>query len=285
MEINDKEKGEIQHYATRNDGNVSEFYNKIGWKTIGSITEDARRWEDLREFAQDYVKKCRLRVLRHIPPKGDYILDMGSGPIQYPEYLEYSVNYKRRYCVDFSLEAIESAKKKIGEHGVFLQGNFEDIKLDKKFFDCSISLHTIYHIDEDVQENVVRKLLYVTKPGKPVIIVYSNPNTIIHYVKFPLHILRRLINYNQGVKNDIRKQELYFYAHPLGWWDRFRGVADVMILPWRSFSAKQQKCLVHGNRIGKALLNKLFDMEDRFPNFFVRYFQYPMIILRKVKAD
>ena len=51
--------------------------------------------------------------------------------------------------------------------------------MDENYFDCSVSLHTIYHIDKDIQENAVRKLLYVTKPGQPVIIIYSNPLPII----------------------------------------------------------------------------------------------------------
>jgi hypothetical protein len=51
---------------------VSKFYNKTGWETEGEITEDARRWEDLRENSKEYVSKCRLRVLRHIPEKAMY---------------------------------------------------------------------------------------------------------------------------------------------------------------------------------------------------------------------
>ena len=111
---------------------------------------------------------------------------MASGPIQYPEYLEYSKNFNKRYCVDLSDAALESAKLKIGEHGVFLHGSFFDISLDEDFFDCSISLHTIYHMGKDRQEEAVRKLLYVTKVGKPVIILYSNPNAF-----FP-RLIRRI---------------------------------------------------------------------------------------------
>ena len=45
--------------------------------------------------------------------------------------------------------------------------------------------------DKDKQEEAVRKLVRVTKPEKPVIIVYSNPNTIISSI---LGVLRRLKN-------------------------------------------------------------------------------------------
>jgi len=89
---------------------ISKFYNTVGWETEGNITEDARQWEDLREFSQEYISKCRLRLLKYIPESGGNILDMASGPIQYPEYLEYSKNFNKRYCVDLSDAALESAK-------------------------------------------------------------------------------------------------------------------------------------------------------------------------------
>ena len=94
------------------ENKVSKFYNQVGWETNKGITEDARRFEDLRQCAEDYISKCRLRVLRHIPDNGDKIIDMASGPIQYKEYLEYSRNFRKRYCVDLSSSALTDAKKK-----------------------------------------------------------------------------------------------------------------------------------------------------------------------------
>jgi len=49
---------------------VADFYSHGGWATVDGVTEDARRFEDLRESAEDYVSVCRLRVLRHIPDGG-----------------------------------------------------------------------------------------------------------------------------------------------------------------------------------------------------------------------
>ena len=34
---------------------VSKFYNTVGWETEGEITEDAKRWEDLREYAESML--------------------------------------------------------------------------------------------------------------------------------------------------------------------------------------------------------------------------------------
>ncbi len=265
------------------ENKVSNFYNTIGWEEKEGISEDSRRWEDLREYAQEYVQGCRLRVLKHIPDSGENILDMASGPIQYKEYLEYSRNYKKRYCVDLSSQALESAKEKIGEHGVFLCGSFFDINLSDNFFDCSISLHTIFHIDKDKQEEAVRKLIQVTKPNKPVIIVYSNPKTIVRFFLLPLQILRKIKHIiSPPPKTDSVNHEIYFYAHPIKWWERFSDVSDVKIFPWRSFASDEQKKIIPNNKIGKVMLKMLFFLEDKFPNIFVQYFQYPMIILKKI---
>jgi len=86
---------------------VAKFYDTIGWESEGDITQDARRFEDLREYAGEYVRKCRWRVLRHIPDTGENLLDMASGPIQYKEYLQYSKNFHKRYCVDLSSKALD----------------------------------------------------------------------------------------------------------------------------------------------------------------------------------
>jgi ubiquinone/menaquinone biosynthesis C-methylase UbiE len=270
---------------------VLDFYNNVGWKTNFGITEDARRFEDLRESAKDYVKKCRLRILRYIPKAGQNILDMASGPIQYKEYLQYSKNFKKRYCVDLSLSALKQAKKKIKDHGVYLHGSFFDISFKKNFFDCSISLHTIYHIDKDKQEEAVQKLIDITKPGRPLIIVYTNPSKILKWssrlITFPFLILGKS---KEIFKKLIKKKEykkytdLYFYGHPIEWWDRFRNSqTSVKIVPWRSLNADIQKCLIPNNKIGKKIFNIIFNLEERFPNFFVKYFCYPMIIITKKK--
>ena len=265
---------------------VSKYYNTYGWRTKNGITEDALEQEDLRECAKDYVSKCRLKVLRYIPKSGETILDMASGPIQYKEYLEYSKNFKKRYCVDLSESALEMAKKKIGDHGVFMNGSFLDMDIEKNFFDCSVSLHTIYHIDKDEQEGAVRKLIDVTKSGQPIIIVYSNPRTpITRFITLPFRILRRIkFNFKKlvgKIKPEKDTTGLYFYPHPIKWWDRFNDVSNVKIVPWRAFASDEQKWLIPDNKIGKVIFNILFDLEEKFPSFFVRYFKYPMIILTK----
>ena len=122
---------------------VNKFYNEDGWNKKNKSTLDAILFEDLRDCAKEYVSKCRLKLVNYIPKKGANLLDFASGPIQYPEYLKYSKNFKLRHCVDFSKLAIKIAKKKLGKKGKFYCKDFFKIKFEKNFFDCILSLHTI----------------------------------------------------------------------------------------------------------------------------------------------
>ena len=45
---------------------LSKFYNNEGWEEKEGITEDAKRYEDLRKYAKQYVSKCRLKLLKYI---------------------------------------------------------------------------------------------------------------------------------------------------------------------------------------------------------------------------
>jgi hypothetical protein len=69
---------------------VREFYDQIGWSQAGEGLYQNARYEDLRPVSRDYIHKCHLRVKRHLAPSGDFLLDAGSGPVQWPEYLTYS---------------------------------------------------------------------------------------------------------------------------------------------------------------------------------------------------
>ena len=270
---------------------VSNFYNKGGWQVndIGD-TVDAELYEDLRGVAASYVSRCRRRVLRHIPQEGESILDMASGPIQYPEYLSYSENYRYRYCVDFSAEALSAAEGKIGNHGKFYVGNFLDMDFQRNFFDCAISLHTIYHIPSELQYLAVEKLISSVKPGCPVVIVYGNPWSLEQLFLFgPNRIFRNLFKGKLGFSlgkvksehNELKFGDLYRHVNKLSWWRQFSSVANVNIYPWRTFGAPVQKILFPNNSLGVFMFNILYRLEDLLPFLFRYIAAYPMIVLVK----
>ena len=163
--------------------NIYKFYNNLGWNEKNKVFKDAELFEDLREGSKSYVSKCRKKLLEYIPRKGDHILDFASGPIQYKEYIEYSKNFRLRHCVDFSKTAIREAKKKLGKKGKYYCDDFLNIKFKENFFDCVVSMHTIYHISKNKQKKTVKKLIKITKKNRPIVIVYSNPNTLLSKLK------------------------------------------------------------------------------------------------------
>ena len=75
---------------------VREFYDRIGWTQLSDGLYQNARYEDLRPVSRDYIHKCHLRVSRHLASHGRFMLDAGSGPVQWPEYLVYSQGYQYR---------------------------------------------------------------------------------------------------------------------------------------------------------------------------------------------
>ena len=144
------------------------------------------------------------------------------------------------------------------------------INFKKNYFDCSISLHTIYHINKNKQKKAVKKLIDITKKNKPVIIVYSNPNTLINKFK-------NLINFKNS-----KKKKIYFYCHDIDWWSQFKKYGEVKIYPWRSFSSQHQKFIIPDNFIGKFLFWILIRLENNFEKFFVNNFQYYTVVIKKI---
>ena len=157
--------------------------------------------------------------------------------------------------------------------------SFFETDFESDYFDCSISLHTIYHIDSSRQEEAVRKLLDVTKAGAPLIIVYSNPNAIPSVFLKPVKKLLRTLRKSRP--DESSGPELYYFAYGNGWWNRFSDVAVVKIYPWRSFAARLQKILFLDNVIGRKMFALLYWFEESFPYISSRLFQYPMIVLVK----
>tara|TARA_B110000483_G_C18070066_1_gene493723 strand:- start:254 stop:1015 length:762 start_codon:yes stop_codon:yes gene_type:complete len=250
------------------NNSVYNFYKNQGWKKNKKHTIDSILYEDLRNVAKKYVSNTRKRVLKFLPNKGERILDFASGPIQYPEYKLYSKNFKHRYCVDFSKEAIQKARKVLKKHGKFFCNNFLNIRFKNNFFDSTISLHTIYHLKKYDQKKAINKMIDVTKKGCPIIIVYSNPKNIFYYIK-------KIINYKS------KKGNIYFHCFENKWWYQFKKRAKIKIYPQRSFTAQHQKLLFPDNLIGKIMFEVLFKLEKLLPSFFSRYFQYNIIVLIK----
>ncbi len=150
---------------------VKSFYNQVGWQLVGEDTYQNARYEDLRPVAREYIRRCHSRVSRHLSPNGQYLLDAGSGPVQYPEYLEYSQGYKRRVCADISITALKEARRRLGDHGVYVVTDVANLPFKADAFDGVVSLHTIHHLPEDEHLQAFSELHRVLKSGRQAVVV------------------------------------------------------------------------------------------------------------------
>src|SRR5512137_25918 len=102
---------------------VKDFYNQVGWQRISPELYQNAIYEDLRPVSREYIERCHLRVNRHIVKEGKYLLDAGSGPVQWPAYLTYSEGYQYRVCMDISLVALQEARSRLGDKGLYVVGD------------------------------------------------------------------------------------------------------------------------------------------------------------------
>ncbi len=125
---------------------VREFYDQIGWSQVGEGLYQNARYEDLRSVSRDYIHRCHLRVNRYIASHGDFLLDAGSGPVQWPEYLTYSEGYRFRVCLDISITALREARTRLGRKGLYVVADIANLPFKPDAFDGIVSLHTIHHL-------------------------------------------------------------------------------------------------------------------------------------------
>ena len=120
---------------------VGEFYNQDGWIKIGEDYQNCINIQDLREVSREYKSRCRTRVMRYLKPTGKFLLDAGSGPIPFPEFLEYSRGYKRRVCADISITALKDARNRIGDHGLFVIAEITALPFKADEFDGMVAMN------------------------------------------------------------------------------------------------------------------------------------------------
>jgi ubiquinone/menaquinone biosynthesis C-methylase UbiE len=273
---------------------VREFYDKVGWKEVGEGVYQNARYEDLRPVSREYIHRCHLRVTRHLKPDGYLLLDAGSGPIQYPEYLEYSRNYDYRVCLDVSIVALKEARKRIGEHGLFVVADVSRLPFKAEVFDGLVSLHTIHHLPQNDHIRAYRELHRVLQSGCKAVVVngWYNP-PLGRLMRYPIKMIKRLRGQNnQGdTRGDtglddaapaFSRKGTFTHKYNAAWLNRqLSKFMRVDILVWRTLSVAALRFYIRPHWRGKRVLRAIYWLEERFPRFLGKYGQYPLIVLVK----
>jgi ubiquinone/menaquinone biosynthesis C-methylase UbiE len=287
---------------------VRQFYDQVGWQLVGEQQYQNAHYEDLRPVASEYVHRCHLRVARHLNPTGRLLLDAGSGPIQYPEYLLYSAGYARRVCADISIVALQEARKRIGDHGLFVVADVANLPFKPGVFDGVVSLHTIHHLPEGQHIQAYRELYRTLGEDRVAVVVNGSPNSRLVKSFDPLiafsnrlrGLYRRLFKRqpqtqkartkNNGKKGAKKvsgsgknsKTGTFTQRHDASWLETELGAfIPVEIRVWRSVNVRFTRALIHSWLGGRWLLRGLYVLEEKFPHFFGTYGSYPLILIRK----
>jgi hypothetical protein len=263
---------------------VKDFYDNEGWDFSNANSHDAVINENLSEVASTYVSSVRLRIKENLG-SGENLLDIGCGPIQYEEYGAYSEKFKLRICVDLSKKALKVAERRIGTKGRYIIGDYLSLPpLEFAPYDGATLINVLYHVEKELQSSLVRKVLSELNPGKKLVIVYSNPNTlsaaVTQAVVFGKHLFLRI--FGKQKTRDLANP-IYFYRHRPNFWKQFSDLAYTEILSWRTFSPSLEKLIFRKLLLGEIGLRMLFRLEQY--SFWAKFSEYQMIVLTKNQKD
>ena len=284
---------------------VRKFYNSIGWQEeIEGFYQNAR-YEDLRPVSAEYISRCHLRVKRHIKPQGKMLLDAGSGPVQYPEYLTYSQDYQYRVCADISIVALKEARKRLGEKGLYVVTDVANLPFKKEAFDGLVSLHTLHHLQLEDQKRAYEEFFRVLKPASSAVVVNG-------WMDSPL--MRRSLRFVQimerlgklfAPKTEAEKaaeaktaeakkaEEKPAEKKPTGTYikkldpvslEAFLSEKKIKfsVFCWRSVNVRFMRAVVHRFLLGKLFLRLVYRLEEKYPEWMGKKGQYPLIVLEKL---
>jgi hypothetical protein len=274
---------------------VRRFYDQVGWQMTGDTYQNAR-YEDLRPVSREYIHRCHLRLKPFLQPGGRFLLDAGSGPVQYPEYLTYSMEYQKRVCLDISFVALQEARRRVGEHGLYVVGDVANLPFCSEAFDGVVSLHTLHHLPLVEQKKAYEDIYRVLQSGRRAVVVNGWTESPLMRLALPfVRMFERLGGWLARLRGRARNarvdETMSVNAKPSGTfvqkldaaWLR-QEIGDQMpveIRVWRSVSVRFLRAVIHEALAGRFWLRLLFWLEERFPHYFGEHGQYPLIVIRK----
>ncbi len=289
---------------------VREFYDRVGWMKLADSVYQNARYEDLRPVSRRYIHDCHMRVARHIEPSGRFFLDAGSGPIQYPEYLEYSRGFAYRVCADISITALCEARNLIGERGLFVVADIANLPFKKQSFEGIVSLHTIHHLAEDEQAQAYLELHRVLVCQRTAVVVNGWSHSAIlavfePFIKAANWIRNQVDRVNRQDKTpakeipgngkysnrqihveDANPKGTHTRKHDFSWLEKkVASHIPLEIYVWRTVSVRFLRALIHPMLGGSFLLKLLYALEERYPHFFGKYGKYPLIIIHRRQEE
>ncbi|NMC15267.1 MAG: class I SAM-dependent methyltransferase [Chloroflexi bacterium] len=270
---------------------IGRFYNEVGWQIEQDGNFQNAQYEDLRPVSAEYIARAHARVARHLPKSGRYLLDAGSGPVQYDAYLQYSKGFERRVCLDLSFVALKQARAKLGAHGWCVVADIAHLPFKPEAFDGIVSLHTIHHLPADEKPGCYLGLYERLIPGGSMVTVDGWSE---HKLRKTWTLLIRLAERlrrdkkpgqaagAQTAPGESKPAGTYVVKNSAAWFKAAVGSQlPAQILTWRSVSVHFLRTVIQPEWGGKFWLKVLYRLEECFPRYFGENGQYPLIVIRK----
>ncbi len=270
---------------------IQAFYNKTGWSQVGNGLYQNATYEDLRPVAQEYTHRTHLRINRYIAPQGRFLLDGGSGPVQYPEYLTYSAGYDYRVCVDISRTALVEARSRLKERGLYVIADIANQPFKQDAFDGIVSLHAIHHLHTDEHPQAFREIYRVLAPERTAAVINGwGRSWFFRAIHTPWRMRSAVRRWWRQIRSGQKKKvvappEITFVDKYDANWLKKNVGKDVpfKIFVWRSVTSVTTRLYAQSWLGGRLWLRLLYSLEERFPHWFGEHGSYPIIVIKKEK--
>lgn len=278
---------------------VRQFYDDVGWQKLENNLYQNAQFEDLRSVSSEYIQRCHLRVNHYLKSTGKYLLDAGSGPVQYPEYLTYSAGYEYRVCLDISMTALLDARERLKGHGLYVLADVTDLPFQIELFDGVVSLHTLHHLTSKNQIKAYHEIYRTLRPGAYGVIVNGWQKSML------MEKLNRLMAVIEGLKKQVKKgirkdpmrkndsadlgsgipdRTVVEEINAPFLKEKLDGIIPMKIFVWRSVNVRFLRAFIYPWLGGRYWLKFLYWLEDRFPHYLGENGAYPLIVLERQTA-
>jgi SAM-dependent methyltransferase len=220
--------------------------------------------------------------------------------------------------VDISSLALQEARKRIGEHGLFVVADVANLPFKAGSFDGAVSLHTIHHLPAEEHPQAYAELARVLVDDGSAVVVngWSDP-PLMWIFKGLLKLAKKARQARalqrqgrqpaaqaapraaavpdekadspqaaeqQRVRKLLDRQGTFVSKNNAAWLKRQVGQAlpqgrRLEIWCWRSVSVEFLRTFVHQRLGGKGFLRLLYWKEERLPHFFGEFGQYPLVVI------
>jgi SAM-dependent methyltransferase len=272
---------------------VRQFYDEVGWKQSGQLQFQNAQFEDLRPVSSEYINRCHLRVNRFINPTGRFLLDAGSGPVQYPEYLTYSSGYQFRVCLDISLTALLAAREKLKEHGLYVLADAADLPFKKDAFDGIVSLHTFHHLVLDDQMKAYHEVFRVLNYNSRAVVVNGwKTSPLMKRFDRLMAFMERSRQQNEiPIDKDSKSEQVEPVKKPDRTFvdeldaqalkQKLAGDVPLDIRVWRSVNVRFLRAFIKPSSGGRIWLRIIYWLEELFPHYLGEKGAYPLVVVSK----